>query len=294
MNKNPILKGFWADPYIFFDSKTATYYLYPTQDSPNWMSENFYVFTSKDLINWSEKQLLLSLTDITWASTKAWAPCMARYNGRYYFSFTAEQSIGIAVSDSPLGPFTDMLNQPLIAAWSYDCQVIDPDIFIDDDGQPYIVFGQGKGYIVKISLGLDECHLLGEPICFTNNLYREKNLDPDVFEQGIYCEGAHLQKINGRYFMSYSCYDTRDPRYCVKYAWSDNVTGPYHASNDNILITATDDVCGTGHSSIIKKDEKYYLFYHRMSQSRSGYERETCFDEINFDDADHPFVIPTR
>lgn len=65
---------------------------------------------------------------------------MASKNGRYYFYFCADARIGVAVADSPAGPFTDVLGTPLIAANPDGGQAIDPAVFTDDDGQRYIAY----------------------------------------------------------------------------------------------------------------------------------------------------------
>jgi xylan 1,4-beta-xylosidase len=77
--------------------------------------------------------LALDLIDVKWANTRAWAPCVAKFNGKYYMYFSAETQIGVAVSDSLLGRFKDLLNSPLIRLDEFACQSIDADLFVDDD-----------------------------------------------------------------------------------------------------------------------------------------------------------------
>ncbi|PRX63915.1 glycosyl hydrolase family 43 [Cohnella sp. SGD-V74] len=125
----PTLSGEWADPFLLQDGED--YYLYPTRDSDGWLYDKFHVFRSKDLVNWDGPYLALDLADVAWAETRAWAPGVNKHNGLYYMYFSAEAQIGAAVSESPLGPFRDLLGEPLIAANQYGCQSIDADLFID-------------------------------------------------------------------------------------------------------------------------------------------------------------------
>ncbi|TBL69828.1 family 43 glycosylhydrolase [Paenibacillus thalictri] len=192
---NPVLPGTWADPYIFRDG--SDYYLYPTKDSDGWMYGKFHVFHSTDLVSWSEPAVALDLDTVSWAKSKAWAPSVTKFRGSYYMYFCAEQQIGVARSDSPTGPFVDVLGRPLISTNEWQCQTIDPDIFIDTDGQPHLMWGQGKCWIV--ALHDDMVTFKGEPVCLSDRLYRQSGKDPSVFDIEVYNEEAHLQKIDGRY-----------------------------------------------------------------------------------------------
>jgi beta-xylosidase len=110
----PVLPGYHADPHlaVFGD----TYYIYPTTDgSEGWMSTSFSCMSSKDLIHWRNHGVILRLgVDVQWADRRAWAPAIATRNGKYYFYISAAQNIGVAVADTPYGPFTDPLGKPLV------------------------------------------------------------------------------------------------------------------------------------------------------------------------------------
>ncbi|MBD8069879.1 family 43 glycosylhydrolase [Bacillus sp. PS06] len=179
--QGPVIEGQWADPFMLKDGDT--YYLYPTKDSDGWLYEKFHVFHSKDLIHWEGPYLALDLNDVEWANSRAWAPGVNKYNGKYYMYFSAEAQIGVAVSDSPLGPFKDMLGRPLIKKDEYDCQSIDADLFIDEDNQPYLLWGQGKCWIVPLED--DMVTFKQEPINLTKQLYQNRGKDPAVFDIGV-------------------------------------------------------------------------------------------------------------
>ncbi|WP_324609168.1 family 43 glycosylhydrolase, partial [Streptomyces scabiei] len=149
--KSPVLPGLTADPNIvrFGD----TFYMYPTTDGfAGWSGTKFKAYSSKDLVHWTDHGVILDLgPDVTWADTRAWAPTMAEKNGKYYFYYSADTNIGVAVSDSPTGPFKDPLGKPLVARGAYTGQMIDPAVFTDDDGKRYLYWGNGRAYVVPLN-----------------------------------------------------------------------------------------------------------------------------------------------
>ncbi len=276
----PIVEGYWADPYIMKDGDA--YYLYPTKDSEGWMYNKFHVFRSSDLITWEGPYLALDLDDVVWAKNRAWAPSVAKFGGKYYMYFTAEQQIGVAVSESPLGPFKDLLGRPLIRKDEYHCQSIDADLFVDDDGRPYLLWGQGKCWIAPLED--DMVSFRSEPVSLSDQIYRLKGADPEEFDISVYNEGPHLQKLNGSYWLTWSNYDTRDPRYQVAYAFSDHIFGPYEAPDDNRLTVPSTSIAGTGHASLTTIEEAWILCYHRLVDPEHSYMRETCIGRVQFED----------
>lgn len=148
---NPALAGNYADPNIvrFGDS----YYIYGTTDGfPGWSGTFFEVWSSKDLVDWTNHGLILDVrSDVTWADGRAWAPAAVEWDGRYFFYFTADQCIGVAVSDSPTGPFADALGHPLVDKADYGGeQQIDPALFVDDDGRAYLYWGNMPPRVVPL------------------------------------------------------------------------------------------------------------------------------------------------
>lgn len=280
MNEPPVLVGEWADPFLLKDG--GNYYLYPTKDSKGWVYEKFHVFHSKDLLHWDGPHLALDLNDISWAKTRAWAPGVNKYRGKYYMYFSAEAQIGVAVSDHPLGPFRDLLGHPLITKDEYGCQSIDADLFIDDDETPYLLWGQGKCWIVP--LAEDMVSFASPPVCLSDELYRSQGKDPRQTDNGIYNEGPHLQKVDGSYLLTWSNYDTRDPRYQICYAVSDHVFGPYRAPEDNRVTRPSERFFGTGHASMTKFKDEWVLCYHRLIDPEHSLLRETCISKIDFVD----------
>ncbi|RYE04694.1 MAG: hypothetical protein EOP44_05500, partial [Sphingobacteriaceae bacterium] len=144
----PVLPGVYADPNLtVFNGK---FYIYPTTDgTEGWQSTYFTCWSSDNLVNWKNEGIILDLPkDLSWAKVRAWAPAIAQKNGKYYFYYSADVNIGVAVADKPSGPFKDPLGKPLIAKGSVRGQVIDPMVFTDDDGAAYLYFGQGQCHAV--------------------------------------------------------------------------------------------------------------------------------------------------
>ena len=146
-HSNPIIKNLYtADPapMVYGD----TLYLYTTHDEDE-LVDNFYTmndwrcFSTKDMVNWTDHGKIFSLDDITWADDRAWAPQAIERNGKFYLYCPVHKkdggmAIAVGISDNPAGPFKD-LGHPLIDEG--DWNDIDPTVFIDDDGQAYLYFG---------------------------------------------------------------------------------------------------------------------------------------------------------
>ncbi len=264
----PILEGYTADPHaVVFDD---TYYVYPTSDKPGWQTTDFSAWSSKDLIHWHDEGMILDVTkDLRWAKIRAWAPATIRRDGRYFFYFAAQQKIGVAVSDRPAGRFADALGKPLVEPSNkYPGQTIDPFVFIDDDGQAYLYYGQGNLYGNRLKP--DMITLDGAPIKMT----------PPHFN-----EGAFMIKRNNLYYFMWSENDARDVNYQVAYGISESPLGPIAIPSDNVILQRHGQVVGTGHHSVVRVPgtERWYIFYHRHAiPGGSGYLRETCLSRMEF------------
>jgi len=267
-----VLPGVFADPHIAVFGKK--FYIYPTTDgSEGWKATSFTCWSSTDLVKWKYEKLILDLPkDLSWAKERAWAPAIATKNGKYYYYFSADVNIGVAVADKPNGPFKDAIGKPLVKKGTLKGQMIDPMVFVDDDGAGYLYFGQGNCNIVK----LDE------------DMISYDSTKVVSFKLKGYNEGSFLFKRNGKYYLSWYEYDTRDPRYSVAYAVSDSPMGPFVKATQNPILKGRGVVKGAGHHSIVQvpgKDE-WYIAYHRFKiPGGNGYNRETCISPLRFDEA---------
>lgn len=216
----PALDGFTADPAIrvFGD----TYYLYPTSDKPNWMTTDFSVWSSKDLLTWKKERMILDVSrGLAWANIKAWAPDAIERNGTYYFYFSADHKIGVATATSPIGPFVDALGKPLLVRdATMTTNTIDPYPFIDDDGQAYLYWGNGDEANVS--------KLKPDMVTLDGAVHRIPMKD--------FREGVVVFKRQGTYYFMWSIDDARSPNYRVGWGKADSPLGPVRAAQTNFIV----------------------------------------------------------
>ncbi|WP_205704187.1 family 43 glycosylhydrolase [Hymenobacter sp. UV11] len=266
----PALPGPTADPHLAAFGNT--FYLYPTTDGiEGWGAKSFTAWSSKDLVTWKNEGVILDLPrDLTWANRNAWAPAMATKNGKYYFYYSAAQSVGVAVGPTPLGPFKDPLGKPLVAKDAYHGQAIDPMVLVDDDGSAYLYWGQGQCHVVKLNPDLT-------------------SYDPAAvveFKPVGYNEGPFVFKRQGKYYLMWSEYDTRDPRYSVAYATARSPLGPWVKASGPPVLHGRGVVQGAGHHSVaqVPGTNQWAIAYHRFRiPGGTGYNRETCLSPMRFD-----------
>lgn len=288
-NSNPVLPHLKAaDPEILFSEKTKKFYLYPTTDT-----SGFRAYSSEDLVHWKEEGIVLSLDDISWENRLPWAPAIIekKIDGqyRYFFYFCANLKIGVAVGDSPAGPFIDS-GKPFIDfkpdGVSQGVE-IDPDVFTDPaSGKSYLYWG--NSYLAMAELEEDFVTLKPGTV--------HKLEIPGFFE------GAHIFYRNGIYYLMWSENDARSVRYQVRYATAKSPTGPFSIPRENSLILfqrPEENIYGTGHHSVlnIPGTDQWFIVYHRLTwpQTADPWLREVCIDEMKFhEDGSIQIVTPTH
>lgn len=284
--RSPVLPGLYADPDVrYMDGR---YWIYPTTDGfPGWSGTRFKAFSSKDLVHWKDHGVILDLgPDVSWADGNAWAPAIAERDGKYYFYFCAEQQIGVAVADSPAGPFRDALGKPLIGKTQFGGQMIDPAVFTDDDGRSYLYWGNGHGYVAPLN---------DDMVSF--DAARVKDITPDGFR-----EGSFVVKRDGTYYFMWSEDDTRSENYHVAYATGPSPLGPWTERGTILSKRPEYGILGTGHHSVVNTPgtDDWYIVYHRFAlngpgtSGGDGTHRETTVDRLEFaaDGTIEP-VVPT-
>ncbi|MGC5167531.1 family 43 glycosylhydrolase [Luteimicrobium sp. DT211] len=281
--RSPALPGYNADPNIVVFGDT--YYIYATTDGvAGWGSTSFKVWSSKDLVDWTDHGVILDLgPDVSWADGHAWAPTITEKDGKYYFYFVADQQIGVAVSDSPTGRFTDALGAPLIHKADFGgAQQIDPAVFTDTDGTTYLFWGNGTARMVPLN---------GDLVSY----------DPAKVQviSGLkdFREGLFVNKRQDTYYLTWSVDDTGSENYHVSYATSSSVAGPWTNRGTLLAKDPSQGILGTGHSSIVQVPgtDDWYIAYHRFGiPGGDGTHRETTIDRVTFaaDGLMNP-VVPT-
>ena len=204
--QNPIITHmFTADPAPLVHDGTV--YLYAghdgaTEEDTNYKMPDWYVFSSTDMVNWKDHGSCLSPSTFSWATGDAYAAQCVERNGKFYwyvstFHKSDENSnggaaIGVAVSDSPTGPFKDAIGKALVVNemttdMKHGWDDIDPSVFVDDDGQAYLYWGNGSCKWAKLKENMIE-------------------LDSEIkaFKPEGYIEGPWLYKRNGMYYLIYA------------------------------------------------------------------------------------------
>lgn len=291
---NPVLPGFYADPEVLYSQATGHFYIYPTTDGyPGWGGYSFDVFSSPDLVHYTNEGTILNLSagaDVPWASGNAWAPCIEekQVDGqwRYFYYFSGhnpsqnKKTIGVAVSDSPVGPFKAE-EQPIITSSNAN-QIIDGDVFTDPvSGQSYLYYGNGR-----------LCYRLLDK-SMTKTVGNEYTITPEGGSLSTYAfrEGVYVFYRQGLYYFLWSVDDTGAANYHVAYGTSKSPTGPIAVASDPIVIIQrpADKIYGTGHNSVVNVPgtDDWYIVYHRINKNYlnndPGVHREVCIDQLTFD-----------
>lgn len=220
------------------------------------------VFSTGDMKCWTDHGMIFGLKDVAWADKEAWAADCIERNGKYYFYFSAGAQVGVAVADSPAGPFKDALGQPLIRRGEAGIRwCIDPCVFVDDDGQAYLYFG-GAHKLGVVKLGPDMVSREG-PI--------------RILDMPGYYEGIWVHKRNGIYYASYPTRPPGQPANVMVYSMAKRPLGPWEFKGP-ILDNRSHNV----HGSITEFKRQWYLFYHVAGPTR--WERRVCVEPLFYNE----------
>ncbi|WP_084326026.1 glycoside hydrolase family 43 protein [Lacrimispora aerotolerans] len=268
---NPIVQtNYTADPAPMVYNGTC--YLYTSHDEDTTVN-NFYTmndwrcYSSTDMQNWTDHGSPLSYNTFSWAQGDAWAGQVINRNGKFYFygpmtrkNAGGARVIGVAVSDSPTGPFTDPIGKPLIA--NNGAQDIDPTVFIDDNGQAYLYWGNGNLYYVKLNQDM---------ISYSGGIVQ---VSP---KPANFIEGPWFYKRNNLYYMVYAGMTGGSEN--ISYATSNSPTGPW-TSKGTIMGSQNSY---TNHPGVIDYKGNSYLFYHTGSLPGGGsYHRSVGVEQFKY------------
>ena len=289
--RNPIIPGANADPEALLSRKTGRVYVYPTSTRDG--VPGFHAYSSDNLVDWRYDGCALKGKDVHWENQKFWAPSIIekKINDseyRYYFYYCANEKIGVAVGSDPVGPFEDkgeIVGHDLHPKGRPGVE-IDPYAFYDpQSGKHYLYWG--NSYLCVAELNEDMISL---------NRATIRDVTPPNF-----FEGTYVFFRNGKYYLTWSKNDTRDPNYQVWVATSDSPLGPFVSpEKDPVILSKRPDkkIFGPGHHSFLfLPNGENYIFYHRIiqPQPKGGWGRETCLDRFEFaPDGSIPPIEPTR
>ncbi|MBN2814399.1 MAG: family 43 glycosylhydrolase [Bacteroidales bacterium] len=273
-----------ADPsaHVWEDDEN-TLWLYTSHDVPGTNHHatmfDYHVFSTTDLVNWTDYGRVLSVEDVDWAVSHAWAIDATYRNGQYYLVYcmielaTGMFRTGLATSNLPQGPFTD-IGFIKGVEWGQD-----PALFVDDDNTPYLFWGSGgRCHAVQLTNDLTEA-VPDTKVELTDQL-------TEVFE------GPWVHKYNGRYYLSYPGLPGGKWPEEMFYAIADKPLGPYKVMGK--YIPHFKGQSGTNHGSIIKFKDKWIAFHHAAIVSEGKSEvRNLMADWLNYnEDGSIKAIIP--
>lgn len=265
---NPLVQtNYTADPAPMVHGDTL--YLYTSHDEDTiendfYTMKNWKCYSTTDMQNWTDHGTILGYTDFSWAKGDAWAGQVVERNGKYYYYIPATRktggyAIGVAVSDSPTGPFVDPLGKPL--AEKHGGQDIDPTCFIDDDGQAYLYWGNGNLYAVKLNKDMISCSGSIQTLA-----------KPDG-----YIEGPWVYKQNNMYYLVYAGWGNNGEN--LSYATSNSPMGPWTARGS--FMGARNSF--TNHPGVTRYNGNDYMFYHTGDLPNGGsYHRSVCVEQFKY------------
>jgi len=285
---NPIFTDVYtADPGVMVDNCTFYIQCGHDQGTGGFDLREWYLLKSTDMVNWT-RTTPMNLKTFAWTNANAWAGQMIKArNGKYYWYVPINDivhsqdrmAIGVAVADSPEGPWKDALGKPLIndslemSTWGITNidqtpHTIDPTVFIDDDGQAYLQYG-GFWKMITVKLNPDMVTLSG------------KLTETTPYD---YFESPYLVKRNGIYYEIYAR-GAANPT-TIDYATSNSPMGPW--THKGTILAAMPKVAGqdepTNHAGVAEFAGQWYIVYHLSNGPNGGgtYRREVAIDKLTF------------
>lgn len=274
MNNPIITDKYTADPAaLVYKDKV---FLYTGHDVPekgvqSYKMNEWLVYSSSDMVNWEEHPVPLKPADFAWAKGDAWAGQVIERNGKFYWYVTVShgtipgKAIGIAVADSPTGPFKDALGKALITndmttKTKISWDDIDPTVIVDDDGQAYLFWGNTVCNYVKLKENMIEMDGPMQTIDLPN-----------------FTEAPWIHKRKDWYYLSYA-YQFPEK---IAYAMSKSINGPWEYKG---ILNEVAGNSNTNHQAIIDFKGKSYFIYHNGSIPTQGgsFRRSVCVDRLYY------------
>lgn len=289
--KNPVVDFNFPDPTVI-QAADGNYYAYATNTERNGEVINIQVIKSKDLVTWEELGDALP-EHPSWASSDFWAPHVIynKKNTKYYLYYSGESNdktigkcLGIAISDSPEGPFIDK-GEPLLCGDTFIN--IDPMVFQEEKSRKnYLYWGSGHESIKMRELSENLLNFKkGSEV--KEIIHPVENSEKENYQKLI--EGVWLSKANGFYYLYYSgdncCGD--EAHYAVMVARSKSPDGPFqkfkNLDGTPVILSSNRDWFAPGHNSVITDEKgREWFMYHAIDPKDSSKGRVFLMDRINY------------
>ncbi|MEI6948125.1 DUF2264 domain-containing protein [Paraflavisolibacter sp. H34] len=277
----PLVPGYFADPSIL--AANNKYYLYATIDPWGgdslalWVSDDLQQWTRKPL-NWPTKQQCQSPTS---NDSKVWAPSVTYgHDNKYHMFVSVGSEVYAGISDHPEGPWRNVKadGSPFIPTQkAIGVHTIDAEAFVDNNGKTYLYWGSGLNWT--------------NGRCYFGELNKAMDAfvsPPEDITPPNYFEGPYMLQRNGTYYLMYSDDTCTNASYKVRYATSASPKGPWKEGKNSPVLTSdlSRKVIGPGHHTMLQRNGRYYIVYHRISRPDAQAKellREICIDELTFD-----------
>lgn len=270
--QNPIVPtgSYMADPSAH-QWKDGKVYVYGSRDESKryYCSPHYDVMVSDDMVNWKMVRDAFSTVaphdEVPYSDRMLYAPDCIEKDGKYYLFYCLEgggDDEGTAVADSPIGPFKD-------GKIVKEARQIDPSVFIDDDGQAYMTWGQFECKMAKLKPNMREI----DPQTIQTAVITEK--------EHHFHEGSQLIKRNGIYYLIYADISRRGRPTSLGYATATSPFGPYTYRGVIIDNFGSDPVAWNNHGSLVEVNGQWFVFYHRPTDE-SVMMRKACVEPITF------------
>lgn len=298
--QNPIVQTcYTTDPAPMVHDGTLYVYTGHDEDGADffWMQE-WRIYSTQDMVNWTDHGSPLAIESFEWADDRAWASQCIERNGKFYWyvplhsKLTNGIAVGVAVGDSPTGPFKDALGKPLFDNGSWDN--IDPTVFIDDDGRAYLYWGNPNVYCVELNDDMisfkGEVKKLEQTVESFGAPGPEKRVKGKKYRD-TYTEGPWLSKHGDKYHLLYAAGGVPEH---IAYSTSDSPMGPWKYSGT--IMPLQDTGSFTNHCGVIDFKSHSYFFYHTGKlPGGGGFSRSVAVEEFKYNaDGSFPTINATQ
>ena len=303
--QNPVVQTwFTTDPAPLSVGDKVYVYVGHDEDKADffWMYE-WRVYSSSDMVNWTDHGSMLNLNSFSWADDRAWAAQTIERNGKFYWYICAHSklgggmAIGVAVADSPTGPFRDAIGKPLFDNGSWDN--IDPTVFIDEDGQAWLFWGNPRVYYAKLNADMISINGEVKTLDMTEEAFggptmREREKGKEYKDS--YVEGPWIMKSPatqsgvGPYYLLYAAGGVPEH---IAYSTAPSPEGPWTYRGH--IMPLEDTKSFTNHCGVVEHKGHHYFFYHTGKlPGGGGFGRSMAIEEFQYNpDGTFPIIHHT-
>jgi arabinoxylan arabinofuranohydrolase len=275
---NPLIQTLYsADPAPLVLNNTV--YLFTGHDedgSTNFNMRDWRLFSSSDMANWRDHGVMMNLATFSWASERAWAGQVIPRNGKFYFYVPVQKrsgsmAIGVAVADRVEGPYKDALGKPLV-----ENNEIDPTVYIDDNGQAYLYWGNPGLWYAKLNSDMISISGGTVQVQLTTQGFGARRSGTNS-RATSYEEGPWIYKRGNLWYLIYAANCCSED---IRYSTGPSITGPWTYRG---LVMATAGKSFTNHPAVIDFKDNSYFFYHNGAlPGGSGYTRSVAVEKFTY------------